>query len=84
MTRRDAKNPGARWRVRSGDDGAFDELAVGGWLHVERIDHRQWFISIGDATATVSVEADGRVRIQRQEGFGFETTEARGPRTEKP
>lgn len=38
----------------------FDELVVDDWLHVERMDHREWLIIIGGTGIAVSLPRDPR------------------------
>ena len=45
-----------------GRDG-FDELVVGDWLHLERMDRRVWWIRIGDFEADIVIARDGSCRV---------------------
>jgi hypothetical protein len=60
-------DPSAHWRVLAQDtrgrrvdlrvEGTeFDEVVVGGWLHVERMGRRSWCVIIGDALIYVTVD----------------------------
>jgi hypothetical protein len=50
------------WRVQSDDAGEFDEIVVGHWLHVERMDTGAFFIAIGDKRGWVTIRA-GKVTL---------------------
>jgi hypothetical protein len=63
LARLDAKDPGRRWRVQSDDRGGFDEIVVGGWLHVERMDHRAFFLAVGERRWHVYVGRTGKVTM---------------------
>lgn len=69
-------HPGRTWRILAQDDkGArlevsslfhpieFDEVVVGKWLHVERMDTNQWWIQVGDAMIDVTVGRDGYATV---------------------
>lgn len=69
--------PGAKWCVRAkaadrsiehDGPGIFDELVVDDWLHIEQMDVRRWWASIGDARLDIYVSADGRVVINIERG----------------
>ena len=56
MPKHDA--PGTHWRLLAHEDGEpleitnrglFDELVVDGWLHIENLDPRRWWMRLGDA-----------------------------------
>lgn len=73
--RRGARAPGHEWTLRTGEgsvlasDGAFfDELVVDHWLHIEHLDAHIWWMRIGDARLHVTVEPDGRVRVDVERG----------------
>lgn len=51
------------WRVQSDDEGEFDEIVVGKWLHVERLNAKGYFVRIGDKQWTVIAEKDGTARM---------------------
>lgn len=57
------RDPASPWRVQD-DDGnryegrRFDELAVGGWLHLERMGHRHWYLGIGTRKLSIRVPLD--------------------------
>lgn len=42
--------------------GAFDEIAVDDWLHVEQMDDAAWWLRVGDAWIWVEVSEDGKAR----------------------
>ena len=52
------QNISAMWRAQ-GD--SFDELALGGWLHAERMGKREWFVRVGAKSWTVCVDKNGNV-----------------------
>lgn len=60
---------GPRVDVRSDAVGTppFDEVAVGGWLHVERMSARGWFVRLGGADFHVEV-GRGATVVYLQEG----------------
>ncbi len=45
----------------------FDELVVGDWFHIERMDKNVWWMRVGDARIMVSTPAKGSptVTIER-------------------
>jgi len=47
------------WRVQSTDDGDFDEIVVGTWLHIERMSDKEIWYRIGDRTGHVIVNERG-------------------------
>lgn len=67
---RSAYKPGSRWslsayygdgreRVRAENLGTFDEVVVDGWLHVEQMNRREWWVRLGGETFWVTVQPDG-------------------------
>lgn len=78
QARRFAEHPGREWRLlahradgplKVQNEGTFDELVVDHWLHVESMDERQWWMRVGDARLLVSIEPDGRTRVDIERGF---------------
>lgn len=73
MPKHDA--PGTHWRLLAHEDGEpleitnrglFDELVVDGWLHIENLDPRRWWMRLGDADIIVEIGVDGvRVDVER-------------------
>lgn len=70
--------PGRNWRLTHREDGrklehvgtgTFDELTVDGWLHIEQLEERVWWMRVGDARLTFSIEADGQASVDVQRGF---------------
>ncbi len=71
-----AKSPGHKWRVLAHDGhkrielenkGAFDELVVDHWLHLERMDEREWLLALGhdpEVAIWITVKDDGRVAVE--------------------
>ena len=60
------------WEVREGHTehgqkqlrgGNFDELLVGGWPHIERLDDDLWYFGIGDTQLYVRIAEDGKTVI---------------------
>lgn len=41
-------------------DTEFDELVVGGWLHIEQMDTGKWWMSVGGVTVLVNADRDGK------------------------
>ncbi|MFO0684398.1 MAG: hypothetical protein U0234_20260 [Sandaracinus sp.] len=67
----------SRWRVQCYDGeesialpvrGAFDELVVGGWLHIEWMDDRAWWMRLGDMRVWITVNAPDDVRVDVERG----------------
>jgi hypothetical protein len=56
----------ANFRLSATADG-FDEFALGGWLHVERLGDRAYFVTVGPRSLWVTVHASGRVEIVHEE-----------------
>lgn len=52
-----------RLRLESYGDG-LDEIAFGGWLHVERMSKRNWFVSVGEYAFNVRMGKRGGVKVQ--------------------
>src|SRR5688572_18655785 len=50
---------GARREV-SGESG-FDELVIGSWFHIERMDHFHWWIRIGPSRVSIFLKPNGDV-----------------------
>ena len=50
--------PGFRWRVLVQEDGAFDELVIDRWLHLEQMNDRNWFLSLGPLYVSIQLNAD--------------------------
>lgn len=57
-----------QWRSKFEADGemrevrgesGFDELAIGQWLHLERLDEREWWMRVGKARILVRVSETG-------------------------
>lgn len=40
----------------------FDELVVGHWVHIERLDVGQWWMSVGGVVLHVEADSDGQPR----------------------
>jgi len=73
-------NSGKRWRVQSDDRGEFDEIVVGDWLHVERLDTNHYYVRIGERVSWATPEKDGRVTITYEEDRPARARAAKGER----
>ena len=60
------------WRILARDgereialenDGLFDELVLGQWLHLEQMTDDTWWMRVGDARVDVKVLPDGRAQV---------------------
>jgi hypothetical protein len=69
---------GTKWRLlahRDGvnveieDQGAFDELVVDDWLHVEQMDPSVWWLRVGDLRLIVAFDASGQPAVDVERGF---------------
>lgn len=73
----------AKWRVLAQGPGShivdvkctgteFDEVCVGGWLHLERMDTRQWWMGIetpgGRVHLWLAIGRDGKAKVSITEG----------------
>jgi hypothetical protein len=68
--KRSKRDPGRPWRLLAHTDGAdrdirdngsdFDELVVGKWIHIERMNDRIWWMDIGGVTVHVKADRDGK------------------------
>jgi len=48
----------------------FDEIVVGKWLHLERMNTAGWWLRLGDREADIIVKPDGTAEVTwREEGF---------------
>lgn len=75
-----AKRPGRWWVVRSeadkrgrkqevrGQGDEFDELVVGHWIHLERMDNRVWWMRLGQVDLWITIERNGEVGVLVQAG----------------
>jgi hypothetical protein len=45
----------------------FDELVVGRWFHMERMDSRTWWVRIGSEAFDVTVRNNSSCKILRRE-----------------
>jgi hypothetical protein len=77
--------PGTRWRFKVGDTSVsakvegpiqihggdvFDELVVDGWLHLEQMNCRDWWMRVGEHTIWVTVGKDGKAERVTHYGPG--------------
>lgn len=69
MTRRRPVEPRVTHRLNLDPDGGLDEFVAGksGWLHLERMGVRQWFLSVGQRAFWFTVSPTGRVRFTGEE-----------------
>lgn len=70
------KSPGKFWRVRAygrkgsvslENEGAFDELVVGDWIHLEQMDKRVWWMRLGDREFDIVIPRDPKKPVQVKE-----------------
>lgn len=56
------------WRVNADDrEGAFDEIVVGRWLHIERMTDRHYWMRVGDREFDVFARGhDGTVEVRER------------------
>lgn len=59
------------WRILAdhvdlNEQSGFDELCVGQWFHLERMDTRSWWMGVGDEHFWFYVQKDGTVKIDRE------------------
>jgi hypothetical protein len=81
-----AKPCGRSWRVLAwnGDGkpvnvenaGAFDELVVDGWFHMEQMQSRAWWMQIGEVHLWIKIDGAGAARVYVTDG---ELRPGRGP-----
>jgi hypothetical protein len=66
------QNPGRAWRVKYedknfssdyGDVGELDEVALDGWLHVERMSKRDWFVCVAGKVFNVHIPTRGPIVV---------------------
>lgn len=50
-----------------GTPSQFDELVVGHWIHLERMDTRAWWMALGELRLWIQVMANGTVIVTNQE-----------------
>ena len=70
------KTAGKPWRVQSDSTGEFDELVVADWMHLERMDRRQWWMRLGQIEFDITIKADGQPRISVRNGKFVERRQA--------
>lgn len=72
------KTDGSHWRVRTTngqeaveiqDEGLFDELVIGKWFHLERLNDHEWCIRVGDARLLVEPRGEMRAKVDIERGF---------------
>lgn len=65
-------NPRDGWRISAGypadpvdemGNTGFDELRIGKWFHIERMDMGYWWLRLGDKTTNVKVDAKGNITV---------------------
>lgn len=59
-----ADNPKTGERFEMKNKGDFDELVVGDWCHLERMDYRQWCLILGDNNISIYIPTDPKKPIQ--------------------
>ena len=69
--------PGRSWRVLAHSErgpvelenqGILDEIVVDDWLHLEQMNESQWWMRVGDARLWISIEGDGKARVNIERG----------------
>ena len=60
-------DPGKPHRIQVDPGGSFDELVVGDWFHMERMDNDWWWMRIGQTTYACIVRKDGTVEFKDQD-----------------
>ncbi len=55
-------------RISLEDAGDFDEFVLEDWLHIEKMDKRDWWMRVGDAYVNAHVHLDGRVSVYIRRG----------------
>lgn len=69
--------PGCEWRLLTHETersfeianrGVFDELVVDPWLHIEKMNDRQWWLRIGDARIWVHIGENGSPAVDIERG----------------
>ena len=65
------------WRIHVEDAGkvtdlkgieGFDELVVGDWFHLERMDKNVWWARVGDARLIVTIASNGETKVDIERG----------------
>lgn len=46
------------------DQGVFDELVIDDWLHLEAMDDRSWFLSVGERAFWIDIPKDPKQPAQ--------------------
>jgi hypothetical protein len=79
MADQEQRQFGKVWRVLAhrGDGGsvevenhgAFDELVVDDWLHIEQMDAAVWWLRVGDARLWVTLDNMGQATVDVERGF---------------
>ena len=68
MKARKPRSAGAPWRVQSDQAGEFDELVVASWMHLERMDRRQWWLRLGQVEFDITIDTSGRPCLRVRNG----------------
>ncbi len=61
------ETPGRFWRMQTDDLDHFDELVVGQWFHIERMDSRVWWMRIGEQDFMIGISPEGVVSLRFNE-----------------
>jgi hypothetical protein len=59
----------ANEKIEFENQGSFDELVVGDWLHVEQMDDKVWWLRLGDARVFVTLRGGEEPRVDVERGF---------------
>ncbi len=63
-----AQGPGSKQFDHREPVVEFDELVVGEWFHIERMDNRAWWMRVGGVTFWVNVPRTGKALVTITEG----------------
>lgn len=61
-----AKTNANKLRISTDDDGLIDEVVIGQWLHIERMDSDTFCVQVADQQCMVRTRRDGRAAITSQ------------------
>ncbi len=60
------KNLGRERLRHESKDFCFDEITVGGWLHIEQMDKDHYWMAVGDASFDIRLGKDGKYAVISQ------------------
>jgi hypothetical protein len=76
--RPDPHPPNGDWRILAHvsdgkieitNQGELDEVVIGQWFHLERLDDNEWWLRVGDARILVSIGKQGEADVDIERGF---------------